>query len=117
MELRLKIHFCLGLGLQDFEPLMALAVLSGGGGDAEGGSCGGEILFTQPNPSAPVLVTGNVTGLSAGLHGFHVHVKGDLREGCMSAGPHFNPFLVSLLSQRKFMSLPCFSVIETRLQQ
>ena len=96
---------------------MALAVLSGGGGDAEGGSCGGEILFTQPNPSAPVLVTGNVTGLSAGLHGFHVHVKGDLREGCMSAGPHFNPFLVSLLSQRKFMSLPCFSVIETRLQQ
>lgn len=108
----MNIHFCLGLGLQDFQPLMALAVLSVGGGDAEGGSCSGEILFTQPNPSAPVLVTGNVTGLSAGLHGFHVHVKGDLREGCMSAGPHFNPFLVSLSSQRMFMSLPYFPLLK-----
>ena len=117
MELRLNIHFCLELGLQDFQPLMALAVLRGGGGEAEGGSCSGEILFTQPNPNAPVLVTGNVTGLSAGLHGFQVHAKGDLREGCVSAGPHFNPFLVSLLSQRKLMSFSSFSVIETRLQQ
>jgi Cu-Zn family superoxide dismutase len=82
-----------------------LAVLSGGGGDAEGGGCSGEILFTQPNPGAPVIVTGNVTGLSAGLHGFHVHVKGDIREGCESVGPHFNPYLVSLFSRYKFMSL------------
>lgn len=77
----------------DLQPLTALAVLSGGGGDAEGGGCSGEILFTQPNPGAPMLVTGNVTGLSAGLHGFHVHVKGDMREGCESVGPHFNPYL------------------------
>jgi Cu/Zn superoxide dismutase len=83
------------LALQNFQPVMALAVLSGGGGDAEGGGCSGEILFTQPNPGAPVLVTGNVTGLSAGQHGFHVHLKGDMREGCESAGPHFNPYLVS----------------------
>ena len=95
--------------MQDFQPLMALAVLSGGAGDAEGGSCSGEILFTQPHPGAPILVTGNVTGLSAGLHGFHVHVKGDLREGCMSAGPHFNPFLVRLSSQWKYMSFPFFA--------
>jgi Cu/Zn superoxide dismutase len=87
---------------------MALAVLSGGGGEAEGGGCSGEILFTQPNPRAPVLVTGNVTGLSAGLHGFHVHLKGDMREGCESAGPHFNPYLVSYLSQWKTVSLSIF---------
>lgn len=87
---------------------MALAVLSGGAGNAEGGGCSGEILFTQPNAGAPVLVTGNVTGLSAGLHGFHVHEKGDLREGCGSAGLHFNPFLVSLSSRSKLMSRPFF---------
>ncbi|XP_023726859.1 superoxide dismutase [Cu-Zn]-like isoform X2 [Cryptotermes secundus] len=78
---------------EDLQPLMALAVLSGGSGDAEGGGCSGEILFTQPNFGAPVIVTGNVTGLSAGLHGIHVHLKGDMREGCESVGPHFNPYL------------------------
>jgi Cu-Zn family superoxide dismutase len=90
---------------------MALAVLSGGGSDAEGGGCNGEILFTQPNPGTPVLITGNVTGLSAGLHGFHVHLKGDMREGCESVGPHFNPYLVSLLSRCKLKSLFFFLLI------
>lgn len=95
------------LVFQELQPLTALAVLSGGGGDAEGGGCSGEILFTQPNFGAPVIVTGNVTGLSAGQHGFHVHLKGDMREGCESVGPHFNPYLVSLrvFSHCKLMSV------------
>jgi hypothetical protein len=88
--------------LQDLQPLTALAVLSGASGDAEGGGCSGEILFSQPNPGTPVLVTGNVTGLSAGLHGFHIHLKGDMREGCESVGPHFNPYLVRLFSACHF---------------
>lgn len=42
-----------------------------------------------------VRISGTITGLSPGLHGFHVHEKGDLREGCDSAGPHFNPYMVN----------------------
>ena len=74
-----------------------MAVVKGEGGEADGGGCMGEIVFTQPNPAAPVLIMGNVTGLSAGMHGFHIHLAGDLRQGCESTGPHFNPYGVSVL--------------------
>ena len=36
--------------------------------------------------------SGAVSGLSPGLHGFHVHANGDLSNGCKAAGGHFNPF-------------------------
>ena len=32
-----------------------------------------------------------MTGLTPGLHGFHVHVFGNLSQGCATAGPHWNP--------------------------
>ncbi|MEX0679410.1 MAG: superoxide dismutase family protein [Pirellulales bacterium] len=39
-----------------------------------------------------VLVTGEVKGLTPGLHGFHIHEFGDLRSpDGMSAGGHYNP--------------------------
>lgn len=36
-------------------------------------------------------MTGEITGLEEGLHGFHIHQFGDYSSGCVSAGGHFNP--------------------------
>ncbi|KAL3098750.1 hypothetical protein niasHT_024504 [Heterodera trifolii] len=51
----------------------------------------GKINFIQEKDDSPVTIQGEITGLSPGKHGFHVHAFGDLSSGCMSAGPHFNP--------------------------
>lgn len=36
-------------------------------------------------------VTGKITGLAPGPHGFHVHQFGDYSGGCGTTGGHFNP--------------------------
>ncbi|GFY85215.1 copper/zinc superoxide dismutase 1 [Actinidia rufa] len=53
------------------------------------GVCG-TVYFTQEGDD-PTTVTGTLSGLKPGLHGFHVHALGDTTNGCMSTGPHFNP--------------------------
>lgn len=76
--------------------LMAIAELKGSG------DVSGTVVFFQPRPpEGPVFITGNITGLPKGNHGFHVHRDGDLRKGCDSMGPHYNPFLVRLSNSRK----------------
>ena len=65
-------------------PVKAVCVING---DAQG-----TVYFNQENEKAPVSITGEITGLAAGLHGFHVHEFGDNTNGCTSAGPHYNPF-------------------------
>ncbi|THH20110.1 hypothetical protein EW146_g1191 [Bondarzewia mesenterica] len=43
--------------------------------------------------SSPITVAGNLQGLDPlAKRGFHIHQLGDVTNGCMSAGPHFNPF-------------------------
>lgn len=55
------------------------------------GTITGTVQFIKENPYAQVQVHGNVTGLSPGRHGFHVHRFGDLTGGCKSAAAHYNP--------------------------
>ena len=50
----------------------------------------GTIHFVQEG-DGPTTVTGSVSGLKPGLHGFHIHALGDTTNGCMSTGPHYNP--------------------------
>ncbi|CAL1285483.1 unnamed protein product [Larinioides sclopetarius] len=56
------------------------------------GEVQGVIQLYQDRVTAPVTVSGEIRGLSPGLHGFHIHQYGDLSGGCASAGGHFNPF-------------------------
>ncbi|KAK9079923.1 hypothetical protein SSX86_001598 [Deinandra increscens subsp. villosa] len=51
----------------------------------------GTIFFNQEAEGAPTTVTGDLSGLKPGPHGFHVHALGDTTNGCMSTGPHYNP--------------------------
>ncbi|XP_054164131.1 superoxide dismutase [Cu-Zn]-like [Oppia nitens] len=51
----------------------------------------GLVCFQQSADGSVVTVRINVTGLvPSGNHGFHVHQFGDLSNGCMSTGSHFN---------------------------
>ncbi|MGD9648436.1 MAG: superoxide dismutase family protein [Pirellulales bacterium] len=57
---------------------------------ASDGKAAGTIVFKAEK--GYVLVTGEVTGLTPGKHGFHIHMFGDLRAADgTSAGGHYNP--------------------------
>ena len=53
----------------------------------------GFILFTEYKNYTEIKV--NLYGLPEGPHGIHIHRTADMRSGCRSLGPHFNPLLGS----------------------
>ncbi|XP_047487622.1 superoxide dismutase [Cu-Zn], chloroplastic-like [Penaeus chinensis] len=56
------------------------------------GEVEGNFTLTQSNPPlGPTSIEGTITGLSPGLHGFHIHEFGDLSDGCRTIGDHYNP--------------------------
>jgi len=40
-----------------------------------------------------ILISGEVSGLTPGKHGFHIHAEGLLTNNCKDAKGHFNPFM------------------------
>ncbi|CAD7088192.1 unnamed protein product [Hermetia illucens] len=76
----------LGAVSAESKELQAIAVITGSEGKVRG-----NVTFTQQNCDANVHVFVTIEGLTPGPHGFHVHEKGDLSNGCTSAGSHYNP--------------------------
>lgn len=63
----------------------------GGSDEASGNVCQGLVVFTQQDADT-CLIEWNLKGCGAeGPHGFHIHEKADFSNGCVSAGPHYNP--------------------------
>ncbi|KAH7690595.1 Superoxide dismutase protein [Dioscorea alata] len=62
----------------------AVAVLKGNS-DVQG------VVTLVQDDDGPTTVKVRVTGLTPGLHGFHLHEFGDTTNGCISTGAHFNP--------------------------
>ncbi|XP_035436580.2 uncharacterized protein LOC118266989 isoform X2 [Spodoptera frugiperda] len=56
----------------------------------DGSGVSGLVKFIKLD-DGKVHVTGKVTGMPAGQYGFHIHETGDLSNGCLSTGGHFNP--------------------------
>ena len=53
----------------------------------------GIVHFSQENLLSRTHITGAFSGLTPNHHhGFHIHQYGNLSNGCVTAGPHFNPF-------------------------
>ena len=67
-------------------PKHAICVLS----PTKGSNVMGTVVFTQKGDA--VEITGDITGLTPGNHGFHVHEFGDLSSNAgLATGGHFNP--------------------------
>jgi Cu-Zn family superoxide dismutase len=57
---------------------------------ASGSQAHGQVTFTQVG--SRVRVSGEIAALTPGLHGIHIHEKGDCSAAdAMSTGGHFNP--------------------------
>lgn len=55
-----------------------------------GNNAAGSVSFSQQSDG--ILIKAEITGLSPGPHGFHIHEKGDCSSGDgKSAGGHYNP--------------------------
>ncbi|KAJ8913829.1 hypothetical protein NQ315_003738 [Exocentrus adspersus] len=54
----------------------------------------GTVTFRKSD-NGVINITGQITQLTAGNHGFHIHNLGKIDSGCLGTGAHFNPHNVS----------------------
>jgi len=74
--------------VRDTQPLVTKAVVVLKGESQATGT----VTFEQLK-NGVTTVTGELRNLDPlASRGFHIHQSGDLSDGCLSAGPHFNPF-------------------------
>ena len=64
---------------------MAEVTISGQNGIEAG------LKFEQADADSPLSVKGEVSGLTPGSHGFHIHELANDGDDCDAAGGHFNP--------------------------
>ena len=77
------------LSINPYEERAAICILRSFTGD---NLVYGTVIFRQENMWATTNITANFTGLEPNTkHGFHIYEFGDLSNGCMSAGEHYNP--------------------------
>ena len=74
------------------ETVKALVKFEHTEGDVQG------IIKMKQDPGKPTIIRGLIKGLEPGEHGFHIHEFGDLSDGCASAGGHYNPDGVDLVT-------------------
>ncbi|MGZ7039605.1 MAG: superoxide dismutase family protein [Thermoanaerobaculia bacterium] len=82
----LAILLLVTLGCAHTKQPMATAMLQ----PSVGSTAHGSVHFTQL-ADGTVDVQIDLTGVPPGVHGFHVHDKGDCGDNGMAAGGHFNP--------------------------
>jgi Cu-Zn family superoxide dismutase len=63
-----------------------------GGGEEQAPGCTGSVTFTQLDADTIEIEWDIENAGKEGLHGFHVHNVPDFSNGCISTGPHYNPF-------------------------
>ncbi|XP_060652630.1 extracellular superoxide dismutase [Cu-Zn] isoform X1 [Drosophila nasuta] len=71
-------------------PMEAIATLTGPV-QADNTQVKGNVTFIQNDCGQSVHVRIQLENVKEGKHGFHIHEKGDLSNGCTSLGGHYNP--------------------------
>ncbi|XP_055334714.1 uncharacterized protein LOC129585856 [Paramacrobiotus metropolitanus] len=65
------------------------AAVSISGNSDRSGKISGSIEIVQNEGTGPITITGNISGLTPGQHGFKVYSYGNLKDGCNSGGKPF----------------------------